>query len=223
VGALDRALAAAIERERARASARPSEVVEAELAELEARARRDYQPEWGSSVVPDDSAEPDVEALQRRREEAARAYETAARVVPDVERLADRRAAVERRVTVLEATLGDQPAAAALASTADIERYLLARVTAARNAGPQREPLPLILDDPFARIRGDRKWEVLDLVERLAQQAQIVYLTDDPDVALWARRRLATGSLLLLEATPADQAPPLGAHPTTQATTSLHA
>lgn len=199
VDALDRALAAAAERERARAGARPREVVEAELAELEARARQDYQPEWGSSVVPADTEEPDVEALRRRREEVARAYETAARVLPDIERLADRRAAVERRVTVLEAALGDSPAAAALADTADIERYLLARITAVRSAGAHREAFPLILDDPFVRIRGERKGELLDLVERLAQRAQIVYLTDDPDVQLWARRRVATGSLLLLE------------------------
>jgi hypothetical protein len=212
VGALDRALAAAVERERARAGARPAEVVEAELAELEARARREYQPEWGASVVPDDSAEPDIEALRRRRDEAARAYEVASRVVPDVERLADRRAAVERRVTVLEAALGDSPAAVALADPADIERYLLARITAVRGTGAQREPLPLILDDPFVRIRGERKGELLDLVERLAERAQIVYLSDDPDVQLWARRRVAAGSLLLLEAAPDDAVVPAAVH-----------
>ena len=77
--------------------------------------------------------------------------------------------------------------------------YLLARLTSVRNAGPTREQLPLILDEPFLRIRGRRKWELLELVERLAAKAQLIYLSDDPDVVLWSRRRAAAGDLLLLE------------------------
>ena len=40
---------------------------------------------------------------------------------------------------------------------------------------------------------------MLDLVERLAEKTQMIYLTDDVDVVVWARRRSATGVLALLE------------------------
>lgn len=203
IEALDRSVAACREREGARVEGRPREVVEAELAELELRARREFQPEWGPSVEPDDSEEPDLDDLKARRGDVAKAYQEASRNVPDIDRLADRRSAVERRVNVLEAASGDG-SAAVLADVADVERYLLARITSARSVGGGSECLPVILDEPFARIRGERKWEILDLVERLAEKTQIVYLSDDGDVQLWARRRAGTGSLLLLEPVAAD-------------------
>jgi uncharacterized protein YhaN len=61
------------------------------------------------------------------------------------------------------------------------------------------ELLPLLLDDPFSRLKGESKWEVLDALDRLGERAQLLYLTDDPDVVLWARRRAGDGSLRLLE------------------------
>jgi uncharacterized protein YhaN len=64
---------------------------------------------------------------------------------------------------------------------------------------PHGELLPLLLDDPFSRLHGEGKWEVLEVIDRLAEQAQMIYLTDDTDVVLWARRKAATGSLRLLE------------------------
>lgn len=204
LSALDVALAAARSRVHGRVEARAREIVDTELAKLEARARREHQPEWGASVVPDDSVEPDIEELRAQREATAAAYESAARLVPDVERLADRRHAVERRVNVLEAAQGDNQPASSSADTAEVERYLLARLAAVRGAGGGREALPLILDEPFQRIRGERKWEILDLVERLSGSAQLVYLSNDPDVQLWARRRAASNSLMLLEPVAAE-------------------
>ena len=123
----------------------------------------------------------------------------AAKLVPDVELLADRRNAVERRVAVLESSLGEVSSANPLFETPDIEQLLLARVVAARNAGPSGEALPVLLDEPFLRLRGESKWAMLDLVERLAEKTQMIYLTDDVDVVVWARRRSSTGVLALLE------------------------
>jgi hypothetical protein len=197
--ALEQALAGALGREKARARLRERDVVEKELADLEARAHNEHRAEWGSSVTPMDGDEPDVDELARRRESTAQAYETAAKLVPDVDLLADRRNAVERRVAVLESSLGDQPSANPLLETPDIEQLLLARVIAARNAGPGGEVLPVLLDEPFLRLRGDSKWAMLDLVERLAEKTQMIYLTDDVDVVVWARRRSALGVLALLE------------------------
>ena len=47
----------------------------------------------------------------------------------------------------------------------------------------------MLIDDALLRVRGEQKWELLDLVERVADKTQIVYLTDDHDVVVWARRR----------------------------------
>ena len=84
-----------------------------------------------------DGEEPDVEELTRRRESTAQAHEMAAKLVPDVELLADRRNAVERRVAVLEASLGEVSSANPLFETPDIEQLLLAR----RRRRTQRRPL----------------------------------------------------------------------------------
>ncbi|TML87654.1 MAG: hypothetical protein E6G06_17275 [Actinobacteria bacterium] len=199
VGGLEHALAAALGREQARDRGRDKDVVERELVELEARVRQERRPEWGAAVTAFDGEEPDVEALARRRESTAQAHEMAAKLVPDVELLADRRNAVERRVAVLESSLGEVSSANPLFETPDIEQLLLARVVAARNAGPMGEALPVLLDEPFLRLHGESKWAMLDLVERLAEKTQMIYLTDDVDVVVWARRRSATGVLALLE------------------------
>jgi hypothetical protein len=80
----------------------------------------------------------------------------------------------------------------------DVRRTLIARLTEARK-GADDESLPVLLDEPLMRVRGDGKWDLLDLLDRVADKTQIVYLTDDHDVVLWARRRAGGGSLMLLE------------------------
>jgi hypothetical protein len=198
VAALQEAVAGARRRDQARGKGRSREEVEAELGKLEAHARRMHRPEWGTAIAPSDAEEPDVQELLRRRQVAAQAYETAETLVPDVEHLADRKAAVERRVSVLESSLEAAPSAGIGVDTEEVQRQLLARLAAARRPGGD-EVLPVILDETLVRVRGERKWELLDLVERLADKTQILYLTDDHDVVLWARRRSASDSLALLE------------------------
>jgi hypothetical protein len=198
VATLEEAVAGARRRDQARTRARSREEVEAELSRLEAQARAEHRPEWGPAVEPDDTEEPDVNKLQRRRAVAAQAYETAIGLVPDVEHLADRKAAVERRVHVLESSIDGEPALGSSVDVEDVRRELIARLTAARK-GAGDEALPVLIDDALVRVRGDQKWEMLDLVERVADKTQVVYLTDDHDVVVWARRRAGGGSLALLE------------------------
>jgi hypothetical protein len=57
----------------------------------------------------------------------------------------------------------------------------------------------MLLDDVFANVRADQKWALLDALDHLAADAQLVYLTDDPDVLRWARRRAQTGSIGLAD------------------------
>ena len=137
----------------------------------------------------------DAVALERV---AAQAWETAIGLVPDVEHLADRKSAVERRVHVLESSIDGEPSLGNSTDVEDVRRQLIARLTAARK-GAGDEALPVLIDDALMRVRGEQKWELLDLVERVADKTQIVYLTDDHDVVVWARRRAGGSSLALLE------------------------
>ncbi|MBV8297875.1 MAG: hypothetical protein JO085_13635, partial [Acidimicrobiia bacterium] len=199
VAAMEQAFANARRRDQARTHARSREEIEAELGRLEALVRRERRPEWGATVVADDSEEPDVGDLQRRRAVAAQAYDTATVLVPDVEHLADRKSAVERRVHVLESTVDSTGGTGASGvDIEDVRRQLIARLTEARK-GAGEEAMPVILDEALVRVRGEHKWELLDLIDRVADKTQIVYLTDDYDVVVWARRRAGGSSLALLE------------------------
>ncbi|MBV8303318.1 MAG: hypothetical protein JOZ04_03855 [Acidimicrobiia bacterium] len=199
VAAMEQAFANARRRDQARTHARSREEIEAELGRLEALVRREHRPEWGATVIADDSEEPDAGDLQRRRVVAAQAYDTAIVLVPDVEHLADRKSAVERRVHVLESTLdGTGDTGASGVDIEDVRRQLIARLTEARK-GAGEEAMPVILDEALVRVRGEHKWELLDLIDRVADKTQIVYLTDDYDVVVWARRRAGGSSLALLE------------------------
>ena len=107
MGALEWAVRHAGEREEARAQSRPAADIDADLARLQAQADRLRRPEW-ASATPSEAREPDVEALRRRRE-ALRTGLAASPAVGDIERLADRHSAMERRVASLESQRGQRP------------------------------------------------------------------------------------------------------------------
>lgn len=197
LGGFEWALEAAQERSRARAAARPPAVVAAELARLEDLARTEKRAEWGTSVTKDDADGPDEAALQLERAQLAASYAAASRSLPQLDKLTDRRNAVERRVAVLEAEAGGSDVSRI--EVGDVEPQLLARLAGARRPGVTDETLFLVLDEPFAKIKGESKWAALDMVERLAGQVQMLYLSDDPDVVTWARRRVAAGAVTLME------------------------
>lgn len=186
----------AADREAARAAARPRAVVEAELAELAAEARRLRRPEWGD-VRPEEAEEPDMSALIARRDQLAAAVAAEAHRAREVERLQDEHAAAERRVRSLDRRL--RGSRADDAAIEELHRYLLAALTRAHRAGPGGEPVPVVLDDPFTRVPAERKWELMDMLRRLTEKTQVVYVTDDPFIGAWARRRADHGAIRLLE------------------------
>ncbi len=200
IGALEWAVIRAAERERARADARPLDVVAADLARLEAEAASRRQPEW-SSVTAAEADAPPLEELEERRAKVVAELERA-RPRVDVSRLADRHAAIERRVSALEARLDQDSGLGDAGAIADVQQHLLAHLTAAAQAGPFGDPVPVVVDEALARVPADRRWDLLDLLLRLAERHQLVYLTDDAFVAAWARQRSADGSITLLEAAP---------------------
>ena len=187
-------------RQKARAVARPADEVEADLLRLETEVRLQAQPGWAMTATAADAAEPDIDDLQRRRTDLYSACAAAEARIPDVRRLRDRADTLERRVEVLESDSG-------LASTrgqadpAQVEEHLLGRLAIARRAGGF-ESLPLLLDEPFSSATDTRLDALLDMIDRLSDRVQLIFLTDDNRVVSWARARRSNNSFSLLEPTP---------------------
>ena len=200
-------------------SNRSPEEVEADLAEARAVMARLARPEWerlpappafplSGSAEPGDgedgaSADDGANRAGRLIEERARVVaelETAGHSLPDVDRLADRREALARRVTILEASAGTGPH---LVSAEEAEMVLLGRFAQTRRIGSEAEPVPVIVDDALVAFPRHDKWRLLDLLARLGEASQVVYLTDDEETLEWARSRAVKGSLGLLAPEPA--------------------
>lgn len=186
------------QRVRARTMGRSVNEIGREIERLEALAAVEYRPEFGATLTAADAHEPDPAQLQIRRDLTATAYYTAHQIVPDVARIADRKAALERRVSILEEAQGDVGMIPP-SKLNDIESYLHQRLEKLASWGIHDESLPLVLDECLLHLRADDKWTMLDILDRLSASAQIVYLTEDPEVATWARRRAATGSIAFLD------------------------
>ena len=128
--------------------------------------------------------------------------------------------AVEWALTMREriATLAARPAeegraGAGLASPnlravepADLAHALVARLAELRHAGPGGQSLPLILDEPLNGVDPSVKQWMLELVGRSAGTPQVVYLTEDEDVASWARMEAVAGHLAVIEPSPEHEA-----------------
>ena len=83
--------------------------------------------------------------------------------------------------------------------TADIAHAVAAHLTRLRHLGSGGESLPLILDDPFIDVPSSTKLSLLELLSRSAGSPQVILLTDQEDVASWARLEALTGEVALVE------------------------
>jgi hypothetical protein len=196
-GALDWAVERAAERQEARSRARSRGEIEDDLQRLQAESRRLRRPEW-ATVQPSEADGPDVEELEARRATLQTEMKSVKEEPIDYERLQDRRDAMERRIAALESQFDDSPEST-IAQVADVQQYLVAHLTKAGHCGPDDESVPVLLDEAFLRIAPERKWELLDMLRRLGERTQLIYLTDDPFVSAWARRRASAGLITLLE------------------------
>ncbi len=198
VAAFEERATAAEQRVRARTKGRAGPDVTREIEHLEALAATEHRVEFGVTFAAADAREPDPAQLQMRRDLTATAFHTANRLVPDVGRIADRQAALERRVAILEESHGEIGGPTG-AKMQELERHLQQRLATLRHCGTGGETLPLLMDECFLHLRADAKWAMLDLLDRLSAHAQVLYLTEDSEVATWARRRAATGSIAFLD------------------------
>lgn len=150
-------------------------------------------PGWDDDPLITDTPLPDPEDLVAERDgllAELRRHQRDDR--PDADQLADRRAALERRVALLEASAR---AGYRLLGVSEAEMVLLARVARARRVDREGEPVPLLIDDALAGFARQDKWPLLDLLVRLGQAVQVVYLTDDSDTVAWAAARAGTGDV----------------------------
>jgi hypothetical protein len=65
--------------------------------------------------------------------------------------------------------------------------YLVERVAALRNRS-HAGSVPLVVDEPMAGRPAGEIAEVLDVLERMAESVQVVYLSDDDGIVEWADR-----------------------------------
>ncbi|HVW31705.1 MAG TPA: hypothetical protein VHL53_04115, partial [Acidimicrobiia bacterium] len=89
-----------------------------------------------------------------------------------------------------------------LVAAEEAEMVLLGRFAQTRRVGPEAEPVPILVDDALAAFPRHEKTRLLDLLARLGDASQVVYLTDDPETLEWARSRAVTGGLGLLAPSP---------------------
>jgi hypothetical protein len=123
----------------------------------------------------------------------------AGRGLPDIDRLADRREALSRRVAILETSAGTGPL---LVAAEEAEMVLLGRFAQTRRIGPEAEPVPVLVDNALTAFPRHEKWRLLDLLARLGEASQVVYLTDDEETLEWARSRSVNGGVSLLTPDP---------------------
>jgi hypothetical protein len=86
--------------------------------------------------------------------------------------------------------------------TTDLARVLVGRLAEVRHLGVNGESYPLILDDPFVDLDPGMKPSLLELLGHAGGAPQLIFLTEDEDVASWARLEALTGALSIIEPTP---------------------
>jgi hypothetical protein len=116
-------------------------------------------------------------------------------------------AEIRRQAARLRTTVGlRNPMAVAMTrdeeASAELAHGLLKRLTLLRTIGADGESFPLLLDDALVDVDERSKGELLELLMKASSKQQVVYLTDDPDVAEWGRVEALTGSMSIVEPTP---------------------
>ena len=80
-----------------------------------------------------------------------------------------------------------------------IAHALLGRLGQVRQLGTQGESFPLVLDEPFHGLDPAVKPSLLELIGQATAHQQVILLTEDEDVASWARLEALTGALSIIE------------------------
>jgi hypothetical protein len=82
---------------------------------------------------------------------------------------------------------------------AELAHALLERLQRLKTIGAGGESFPLLLDDALVDVEPSAKATLLELLMKASANQQVIYLTEDPDVASWARVEALTGQLAIVE------------------------
>lgn len=91
--------------------------------------------------------------------------------------------------------------------TEALAHALISHLGRLRTLGAGGESLPLILDDPFTETEPATKLTLMELLARSSGSPQVILLTDQDEVATWARLEALTGDVALVEPSVSTQAP----------------
>lgn len=83
--------------------------------------------------------------------------------------------------------------------TMALAQSLITHLSRLRTLGSGSESLPLILDDPFTEVEPATKLTLMELLSRTAGSPQVILLTNQDEVASWARLEALTGEVALVE------------------------
>ena len=81
----------------------------------------------------------------------------------------------------------------------EVSAALLTRLTEVKAMGPGGESFPALLDEPFSEVPHEARAELLELVANAGAGQQIILLTDDDEVASWARLESMTGTVAIVD------------------------
>ncbi len=84
-------------------------------------------------------------------------------------------------------------------TTTELAHALLQRLVTLKSIGAGGESFPLLVDDALREVDPTNKPGLLELLVKASAHQQIIYLTEDEDVAAWARVEAMTGALSLVE------------------------
>ncbi len=199
VGALGWAIDEARQRQARRGTAPSTSELTAERNRLEQVIRHLHEPVGAENPSPDEAR---LQSL-RTRQATCRA-ELAQVAEPDLPNLRLAHDRLSLRLAALANALSDE----AMPLEDDTEERLVATLTNLRPSwfDASEDPMPAILDEPFAAVPEDRRGRLLNLMVTASETTQVVLLTSDPRIALWARAQAARNIVTLLE--PTQQAEP---------------
>lgn len=109
---------------------------------------------------------------------------------------------VRRDITALGTMSSTAPKMDDNHAATDLARVLVSRLGEVRSFGAGGESFPLVLDDPFVDLDPGMKPSLLELLGHGPGTPQLIFLTEDEDVASWARLEALTGALSIIEPTP---------------------
>ncbi len=179
----------------------------AELARLDEEQRRQARPEWDQVIASDALDEVDFDDLRMRRNELRTFYMAANGLVPDVRRLIDRHSALTRRVVSLEGESVEKRYTSDMTSDMEGSDSRALRSTLLRRLADHLVAVssgsgvgaPVFFDDAFLNVGHDEKIALLEALVVTSGRTQVVYMTEDRDVAEWAQLLAAAGAGTVVE------------------------